>query len=143
MRMLAGIAAALTAFALTSAAPARAQTEASRLGAEVFGAFNTYAMSDINDAVDILNFSGSNFDKIKHGITAGLGGRWWASQNLLASLVWEPLFAESKSGVDRVQANANSFQLTGAYFFPTTPHYSQATTFTTAKRYGVGAGVGY
>jgi hypothetical protein len=137
--------AGLIAITLAVAHPgnAGAQTEASTFGAEVFGAFNTYAMGDVNDAVDVLNFSGGNFDKIKSGITGGLGARWWPSQTLLTSLVWEPLFAKTKSGADEVKADGNSFQLSGTYFFPTTPHYSEHTTFTTATRFGVGGGVGY
>ena len=43
------------------------------IGAEVFGAFNTYSMGDVNDAIKVDNSAGANFDQLSNGIGGGLG----------------------------------------------------------------------
>lgn len=106
---------------------------AATIGAEVFGAYNQYAMDDVNDFIGQANQGGSTFDELKGGITGGLGLRTWANPNWLFSATWEPLRNTTESGAATIDASANSFQLTGAYFFPSA----------TKARYGIGAGAGY
>jgi hypothetical protein len=53
------------------AVPAHAMT----WGADVFGAFNTHSMGDVNDAIDASNASGSNFDKVNDSFGGGIGLR--------------------------------------------------------------------
>jgi hypothetical protein len=107
---------------------------AGTFGGEVFGAMNTYGMEDWNDAIDQANSSGSDYNEMTKGITGGLGARWWLNANWMIQGTWEPLFAETEDETsgDRVNLDANSFQLGVAYFFP---------SMGTAK-YGFGAGVG-
>jgi hypothetical protein len=115
---------------------APAYASAATFGAEVFGAFNTYSMSDWNDAIDDANQSGQDWDNLSSGLTGGLGLKMWANQNWMFSAGWEPLFTkteDSSTPGSSISFDANSFQFTGAYFFP-----SQNTA-----RYGIGAGVGY
>jgi len=104
-------------------------------GGEVFGAFNTYSMGDVNDVIDVANSLGADYNEVGNGMTGGLGIRMWATENLMISGVWEPLFvtAEDGQGGPELTADANSFQITGGYFFPS------ATT----ARYGIAAGLGY
>lgn len=108
---------------------------AATLGGEVFGAFNSYSMGDVNDALDASNQAGANFDEISSGITGGLALRMWANPNWMFAAGWEPLFAESKDDVTdtTIDAGGNSFQLTAGYFFPTA----------TSAKYGIAAGLGY
>jgi hypothetical protein len=104
-------------------------------GAEVFGAYNSYDMGDVNGVIE-LQSSGATFDELSGGITGGLGLRLWANPNWMFSAAWEPLRAETElasPGTTTINANANSFQLTGAYFFPSA----------TKSRFGFGAGGGY
>ena len=110
-------------------------TQAATFGGEVFGAFNTYSMGDWNDAIDESNDLGSEYNNMTNGLTGGLGLRTWANQNWMFSVVWEPLFlnTEDETSDSKLSFDANSFQLTGAYFFPST----------TNQRYGIGAGLGH
>jgi hypothetical protein len=105
------------------------------VGAEVFGALNTYAMEDVNDAADAANALGANFDEVSNGMTGGLGVRIWANPNWMLTAAWEPLFLETESSAtqDTWNLDANSFQFGAAYFFPST-----SPTF----KYGLGAGLG-
>jgi hypothetical protein len=122
------------AAAAMAVAPMQANAGPS-FGGEVFGAFNTYAMGDVNDAIDALNGGGAEYDEIGNGMTGGLGLRVWATENWMFSGVWEPLFAttEDASGGPELTADASSFQFTGSYYFPSA----------TNARYGIGAGLGY
>jgi hypothetical protein len=118
--------------------PTFAAAAAGPFGAEVFGSFNTFAMGDVNDAIDAENTAfGTNFDDVSSGISGGLGLRMWANQNWMLSARWEPLFVETESdavgATGKQNLDANSFQFTGTYFFP--------SKNPTAK-YGIGAGVG-
>jgi len=107
-----------------------ALASAATFGAEVFGAFNSYKMTDVNDAVQ-----GTNLDQINHGFTGGLDARLWATPNWMFSAGWEPLFAETKDDAtgDKLNVDGNSFQLNGAYYFP----------MSEKAKYGVGGGVGF
>jgi hypothetical protein len=124
---------AAVAVVFAAAGPLRAAT----VGGEVFGAFNSYTMEDFNSGIQELNSDfGTNYEEINNGFTGGLGIRIWPAPSWMISAGWEPLFAESKSDVTidrKVNADANAFQLTGAYFFP-----SQGP-----GKFGMGAGVGY
>jgi len=123
---------ALVCFA---AAPALAAD--TKFGAEVFGAFNSYSMSDVNDGIDQLNQNdGTNFDDVSSGLTGGINARMWANQNWMFSAGWEPLFLETKTDTPangKINLDGNSFQATGGYFFPSHSN----------GRYGIGAGLGY
>ena len=108
---------------------------AATIGAEVFGAYNRYDMTDVNDAIGQANASGAGFDELTGGMTAGAGLRMWASPDWAFMAGWEPLrlSTSSSSNNETWNLNANSFQFTAARFFPS------ATT----SKYGIGAGVGY
>ena len=112
-----------------------AAASAATIGAEVFGAYNSYAMDDVNDGIEAANAGGANFDELNGALTMGLGLRMWATPSWAFSAAWEPLNVETKSDVTNSKQNfdANSFQFTAARFFP-----SQ-----TKARYGIGAGIGY
>ena len=124
----------LVIVAVVAAAAIPCAVSAATFGAEVFGAYNTYSMGDVNDEIDALNTTlGSNFDDFSGGITGGLGLRMWASPQFLLAAHWEPLFLETEDSGAKINMDANSYQLTGGYFFPSTSN----------AKYGVGAGVGY
>ncbi|HEY2955616.1 MAG TPA: outer membrane beta-barrel protein [Candidatus Eisenbacteria bacterium] len=128
--------ACLVALSLIALAVAPSLAAAGTFGAEVYGGFNTYSMSDVNDITSDLNTtSGTNFDKVSSGLSVGLGLRTWANQSWLISASWEPLFAntESSSTSQKVNLDANTFSVSGTYFMPST----------TNAKYGFGAGVGY
>jgi len=128
--------ACLVALSLFALALAPSLAAAGTFGAEVFGGFNSYSMSDVNDVItDSNTSSGTNFDEVSSGLSAGLGLRMWANQNWLISASWEPLFAntESTANSEKLKLNANSFQLGGTYFLPSN----------TNAKYGFGAGIGY
>jgi hypothetical protein len=109
--------------ALAGAAP----PASAQIGAEVFGAFNTYNMEDWNDAIEFANGAGAEIDEIN--------GRFMAGPSLMISGVWEPLFItrEDESTGEELKLDGNSIQATVAYFFPTAGN----------ARYGLGAGLGY
>jgi len=96
-------------------------SSAANVGAEVYGAFNTHGMNDVNDAINASNQLGANFDEIKSGITGGLDVRVWPNGNLMLSAGWEPLFLETSDDASATTLNldAQSFQGTVGYFFPT------------------------
>jgi len=113
------------------AAPAAAAT----IGGEVFGAFSTHSMKDWNDRVVApANQSGGNMDEFSNGYGGGLGLRMWPSNSWMVSASWEPLFVsrEEKVSGDVATLDANAFEATAGYFFPSS---SQA-------RFGLGAGFG-
>jgi hypothetical protein len=104
-------------------------------GGELFGAYNSYAMTDVNEQIQLANQNdGSTFDELSGSFTGGLGLRTWANTNWLFSASWEPLPSKTESGTTTLDMNANSFQVNGAYFFPSS---------STKARYGIGAGLGY
>lgn len=106
---------------------------AATFGIEAFGAYNQYAMNDVNDELDAANVLGANFDNINGSIGGGAGVRLWATPSWMISAAWEPLRAETESNPVTINAGANSFQFSATHFFPST----------TTARYGIGAGVGY
>jgi len=108
---------------------------AANVGGEVFGAFNTHGMSDVNDALEATNaLAGTNFDDIKSGLTGGIAVRVWPTGNWMLSAAWEPLFLESTDDASSTTFNmdAQTFQATAAYFFPTM----------TPAKFGFGGGAG-
>ena len=125
---------AVLAAAAMAVTPMQASA-APTFGGEVFGAFNTYAMGDVNDAIDALNGLGADYDNVSNGLTGGLGIRMWANESWMFSGVWEPLFItiEDGQGGPDLTADASSYQFTGSYFFPSM----------SSARYGIGAGLGY
>ncbi len=129
--------ACLVALSMFALAVAPSLAAAGTFGVEVFGGFNSYSMSDVNDLTkDSNQSSGTNFETVSNGLSAGLGVRMWANQNWLLSAAWEPLFASTESSTivtEKVNLNANSFQVSGTYFVPSN----------TNAKYGLGAGVGY
>jgi hypothetical protein len=123
-----------------------------KLGGAVYGAFNTYSMSDVNTEVDNWNVDRLTFgaptdlNHISNGFTGGIELRAWATPAVLVSLGWEPIFAETESrretsndGVSditsyfRVNLDANVFSLSGAYFPP----------MASKGRVGFGGGIDY
>jgi len=115
----------------TIAAPAAA----ANVGGEVFGAYSTHSMKDWNDRIVApTNQAGGNMDEFSSGYGGGLGLRMWPNSSWMVSASWEPLFVsrEEKVSGDMAKLNANAFEATAGYFFPSS---SQA-------RFGVGAGIG-
>jgi len=128
-RMAVLAAVAVMAFA---AAPSMAMT----IGGEVFGTFDTHTMSDWKDNVfDPINDSGGDISDPTSSWGGGLGLRMWPNSTWMIAATWEPVFLTREEDITGTEfnLNANSFQGTLGYFFPTTG---------TAK-YGLGAGVGY
>jgi hypothetical protein len=108
---------------------------AANLGGEVFGAFNTHGMNDVNEALEATNSGlGTNFDEIKSGLTGGIAVRVWPTGNWMLMAAWEPLFLESSDDASATTFNvdAQSFQATAAYFFPSM----------TPAKFGFGGGAG-
>ena len=117
--------------AIVIAAPAAAAT----YGGEVVGAFSTHTMKDWNDRVVApANQSGGDMQEFGTGYGGGLGVRMWPNSAWMISASWEPLYVsrEEKVSGDVAKLNANAFEATAGYFFPTS---SQA-------RFGLGAGLG-
>jgi hypothetical protein len=121
---------AVAAMAL-AAAPALAMT----VGGEVFGAFDTHSMSDWKDVTDAANASGGNIDDPTSSFGGGIGLRMWPNSNWMLAATWEPIFLtrEEKVSGEDLKLDANSFQGTVGYFFPTTG----------PGKFGIGAGIGY
>jgi outer membrane protein with beta-barrel domain len=113
------------------AAPVAAAT----VGGEVFGAFSTHSMKDWNERVVApANQSGGNMDEFNSGYGGGLGLRMWPTNRWMVSASWEPLFVsrEEKVSGDVAKLNANAFEATAGYFFPSS----------SPARFGLGAGFG-
>jgi hypothetical protein len=113
------------------AAPAAAAT----FGGEVFGAYSTHSMKDWNDrVVTPANQAGGNMDEFSNGYGGGLGVRMWPNSSWMVSASWEPLFLsrEEKVSGDVARLDANAFEATAGYFFPSS----------TQARFGLGAGLG-
>ncbi len=93
-------------------------------------------MGDVNDAIDNANANGSDFDKVSNSFGGGIGLRVKPNASWMFEGTWEPLFPSTEdknvSG-DKINLDANSFQLTGTYWLP-----SQAT-----NKFGLAAGIGY
>ena len=108
---------------------------ATTFGAEVFGAFNTYNMEDVNDALAVENSLGYNYDELTSGMTGGLGMRMWPNTTWMIEACWEPLFLETESTANNSTWNmdANSFQVSAYHFFPSA---------NPKAKFGLGGGVG-
>ena len=127
--------ACLVALSLFALAVAPSFALAGTFGAEAFGSFSTYSMTDVNDAIDVANQAGSSFDNVSSGLSGGLGVRMWANQNWMISGGWEPLRASTESSAtsEKFNVNSQSFSVGGTYFMPSA----------TNARYGLGASLGY
>ena len=123
----------LAAAVAAPAVPAHAMT----WGADVFGAFSTHSMGDVNDAIDNSNSTdGTNFDKVNDSFGGGIGLRVKPNSTWMFEGTWEPLFPSTEDNNDsgnKIDLNANSFQLTATYWLP-----SQAT-----NKFGIAGGIGY
>ncbi|HET7904630.1 MAG TPA: outer membrane beta-barrel protein [Candidatus Eisenbacteria bacterium] len=129
-------------------APSASRAESTmKFGITGFGGYNTYAMDDVNDAIDEVNAdpdvqsAGISVDKISGGFGLGGGVQLWAADSWVISAEYERLMASTKDEGSvlgtpvsvELKVPANSFVLTGAYLFPSA----------SKARFGLGAGVGY
>ena len=113
-----------------------ATASAATVGGEVFGAFSTHSMKDWNERlVEPVNQGGGNMDEFSNGFGGGLGLRTWPNSNWMLAATWEPLYVsrEEKVSGDKAKLDANAFEATAGYFFPSA----------TPARFGLGAGIGY
>lgn len=126
--------------------PVWASAAGMRWGVGAFGGYQTYSMSDVNDAITQFNNDAvsagatGSLEDIKHGIAFG-GGIHGMNDKWLMTLEYNRLNASSSSdftsggttvtGEIKVPANGGTF---GAnYLFPSKGK----------MRYGLGAGIGY
>ena len=117
VRSFAVVALALSTIALTASASSAAGM---RWGANVFGAFNTHSMKDWNDIIDASNAgSGSNFDNITSGYSAGLGPFVIVDDKWEIGAHYEMLMPKKSEdqGVS-IEPKANSFGASIDYLFP-------------------------
>jgi hypothetical protein len=137
----------------STAAPAAGKI---RLGASVFGGYNSYQMTDLNRLVqsDLDSFNVSipstggkySVDDVAHGAAFGAGLDAWVTNDIVVSAAYERLIAKnSNDGVvkrgptEQVSYNvkyevpADAFSLSATYFIPSA----------SKLRFGLGAGVGY
>jgi len=126
--------------------PAWASAEGMRYGVAAFGGYQTYSMSDMNDAIAQFNADAQSagatgsFDDIKHGIGFG-GGLHAMNQSWIAALEYVRLNASSSadftsSGTTvsgEIKVPANGVTADATYLFPTSGK----------AHFGVGAGLGY
>jgi len=119
-----------------------------RVGIAGFGGYQTYSMSDVNDAIGQVNADAAaagatgSLDDISHGIGFGGGLHAWSNDNMF-SLEYNRLVASSSgdftdpsSGATanaEIKVPANGVTLGATHFF----HSSHKT------RLGLGVGVGY
>jgi len=119
-----------------------------RIGIAGFGGYQTYSMSDVNDAIGQVNADAAaagatgSLDDISHGIGFGGGLHAWSNDNMF-SLEYNRLVASSSgdftdpsSGATanaKIKVPANGVTLGATHFF----HSSHKT------RLGLGVGVGY
>jgi len=142
MRFRAGFA-ALLLFTLGSlaAAPSPAQAKA-RAGVALFGGFNNFTMTDVNQTLitplnQYLGLTGYSLKEIKSGWGVGAGLRVRPTDRLLVALDYERLFARSDLTIFMlsfdVDTPANAMTLTTTYLFPSSGN----------GRFGLSAGLGY
>jgi hypothetical protein len=108
---------------------------AATIGGEVFASINTHSMQDWNDRVVApVNQAGGDMKEFGNGFGGGLGVRMWPTSNWMLAGTWEPLFLSREEQVsgDKANLDANAFEASAGYFFPT---HSPA-------RFGLGAGLG-
>jgi hypothetical protein len=105
-----------------------------RWGAQAWGSWNTFSMSDWNTAIDAANASGSNFDNINNGFAFGGGPTVMVNENWQFGVHYERLIAKkSEDQGTEVKPAANAFGVSGGYWFPS---HSQMNL-------GIGASVDY
>jgi hypothetical protein len=118
-----------------------------RFGITGFGGYNTYGMTDVNDAVDEVNAdpditaAGISLSQISGGFGVGGGIEVRPTEAVVLSVDYERLIASTKDEGSvlgtpvsvELQVPANAFVLTGAYLFPSA----------SKSRFGLGGGVGY
>jgi hypothetical protein len=136
---------AAIAFALL-VLPVWASAASMRWGVSAFGGYQTYSMSDINDAIAQVNTDAQTagatgtLDDIKHGIGFG-GGLRGMNDKWIASLEYVRLNASSSADftgsggtvTGEIKVPANGATLGATYLFPSKGK----------MRYGLGAGIGY
>jgi hypothetical protein len=127
--------------------PTWASASSMRWGIAAFGGYQTYSMSDINDAIATINddaaTSGAtgSLDDIKHGIGFG-GGIHGMSETWVASLEYVRLDAKSSADFNsggttitgEIKVPANGVTAGATYLFPSSSRKA---------RFGLGAGIGY
>ena len=112
-----------------------APAAAANWGGEFFGAYSTHSMKEWHDRIVApANQSGGDMEEFGSGYGGGLGVRMWPNSNWMVSATWEPLFVSSEEKVsgDEAKLNANAFEATAGYFFPSSSQ----------TRFGIGAGLG-
>lgn len=111
-------------------------------GVAGFGSYNTYAMSDVNTEIDIINVAlalagEGSMDNIKSGIGYGGGIRAIFSDKVTVGLDYERLTGSSsyESGGDKLEYDVPCDAVLGsvAYRFPGSGK----------ARFGLGGGIGY
>ena len=107
--------------ALLGSTTATAYAAGMTWGAEVYGAFNTYAMKDVNNTIDNFNAAlqqngiSQQLDNITNGFTGGINIRMWANPTWQFNVGWEPIFASTDITVPgvgdaKIDAKAQAFQ---------------------------------
>jgi hypothetical protein len=116
---------------LTSVTPAAAAS----FGIEAFGSYNTHLMSLWNGDLEVANAGGSQFNRIDHTLTGGVGLQSKLSPIWLLQIQWEPLFLESRdSATGRALVfDTQTMRLDVTWLAPSSSH----------ARFGLGAGLGY
>jgi hypothetical protein len=117
LRLASALVIALCAVALTHSTSAAANA----FGLELFGTWNTVAMSDWNDQIDAANASGTNYDNIKNGYSFGVGPTLNVNGTWEFGAHYERLTAAETSDAGTqitVSPVANAFGVSAAYLFP-------------------------
>ncbi len=128
---------ALVAPALCGAAG----TSGPRVGLFVHGGYGTYAMSDVNDEIELVNAelagTGLMMDEINGGLDFGGGVRFMVNESISISAGFERLFGSTEVSVAgasaKIKVPANAITATGEYFLPMSGPIG----------IGFGGGVGY
>jgi hypothetical protein len=133
---------ALVAFGVLPAFCPPAAEGAAKLGISVFGGYESYSMSDVNDAIEDGNtLLGTSVDEVSSGIAFGAGVKMRTAGPVVLSFDYQRLNASaSGSGDDGtfgydVEYNlpANALVLGATYLFPSA----------SKTRFGINGGIGY
>src|SRR5947207_2897238 len=88
-------------------------------GVELFGGWGSYALSDFNDSLAVVNQNlGTNFDDIKSGAAGGVGLRLWPTEQILLRLDLEGMLAESEDSGVTFDIGPGAGEISGTYFLP-------------------------